>query len=103
MAVVHHTAAEIQAAVGTIVIQQTITHRLLQGQLRARRPVACISPTPNHCHLRSEWCHARAHWRTEWRSVVFSDESRFCFGASDGRVLVRRRPGEHLQPTSLQP
>ncbi|GBL92756.1 hypothetical protein AVEN_119136-1 [Araneus ventricosus] len=39
----------------------------------------------------------------EWRSVLFSDESRFCLGASDGRVLVRKRPGECLQPTCLQP
>ncbi|GFY14630.1 HTH_Tnp_Tc3_2 domain-containing protein [Trichonephila clavipes] len=30
----------------------------------------------------------------EWKSGVFSDESRFCLGASDGHVLVRRRPGE---------
>ncbi|GFT41873.1 hypothetical protein TNCV_1667281 [Trichonephila clavipes] len=28
---------------------------------------------------------------------MFSDESRFCLGASDGNVLVRRRPGERLQ------
>ncbi|GBL76157.1 hypothetical protein AVEN_234440-1 [Araneus ventricosus] len=42
------------------------------------------------------------HWKTEWRSVVFFDESRFCLGASDGRVLVRR-PGERLQPTFLWP
>ncbi|GBN34178.1 hypothetical protein AVEN_265569-1 [Araneus ventricosus] len=46
---------------------------------------------------------ARAHWRTKWRYVVFSDESRFCLDASDGRVLVRRRPGERLQPTCLRP
>ncbi|GFS92742.1 HTH_Tnp_Tc3_2 domain-containing protein [Trichonephila clavipes] len=39
----------------------------------------------------------------EWRSVVFSVESRFCLGASDGRVLVRRRPGELLQPNCRQP
>ncbi|GBM97398.1 hypothetical protein AVEN_822-1 [Araneus ventricosus] len=101
MAVAHRTAsaAEIRAAVGTTVTQRTVTNRLLQGQLRARLSVACIPLTPNHCRLRREWCQARAHWRTEWRSVVFSDESRFCLGASDGRVLVRRRPGEHLQPT----
>ncbi|GBN99014.1 hypothetical protein AVEN_29717-1, partial [Araneus ventricosus] len=69
---------------------------------QARRPVACISTTPNHCRLRREWCQAGAHWRTEWRSVVFSNESRFCLGASDGRMLVRR-PGERLQPTCLRP
>ena len=33
----------------------------------------------------------------KWRSVVFNDESRFFLYASDGRTLVRRRPGErHL-------
>ncbi|GBN30120.1 hypothetical protein AVEN_174380-1 [Araneus ventricosus] len=104
MAVAHCTdsATEIRAAVGTTVTQRTVTNRLLQGQLQARRPVACISLTRNHCRLRREWCQARAHWRAEWRSVVFSDGSRFSFGASDGRVLVRRRPGELLQPTCLQ-
>ncbi|GBM94183.1 hypothetical protein AVEN_100403-1 [Araneus ventricosus] len=105
MAVAHRTAsgAEIQAAVGNTVTKRTVTNRLLQGQLRTRRPVACIPLTPNHCRLRCEWCQARAHWSTEWRSVVFSDESRFCHGASDGRMLVRRRPGERLQPTCLRP
>ncbi|GBM09071.1 hypothetical protein AVEN_245396-1, partial [Araneus ventricosus] len=70
-------------------IQRTVANWLLQGQLRARRPVACIPLIPNHCRLRREWCQARAHWRTEWRSVVFSDESWFSLGASDGRVLAR--------------
>jgi transposase len=105
MAVASRTAsaAEIRAAVGTTVTQRTVNNRLLEGQLGARRPVACIPLTPNHCRLRRQWCQARADWRTEWRSVVFSDESRFCLGASDGRVLVRRRPGERLQPSCLRP
>ncbi|GBM42757.1 hypothetical protein AVEN_81583-1 [Araneus ventricosus] len=91
MVVAHRTAsaAEIRAAVGTTVTQRTVIHRLLQGQLRARRLVACIPLTPNHCRLRREWCQARAYWRTEWISVVFSDESRFCLGTSNDRVLVR--------------
>ncbi|GBM84571.1 hypothetical protein AVEN_33845-1 [Araneus ventricosus] len=103
MAVAHHTAsaADIRAAVGTKVTQRTVTNRLLQGQLRARSPVECIPLTSNHCHLRHEWCQATAHWSTEWRSVMFSAESRFCLGASDGRLLVRRSPDERLQPTCL--
>ncbi|GBM81631.1 hypothetical protein AVEN_82357-1 [Araneus ventricosus] len=105
MAVAHRfaSAEEIRASVGTIVTQRTVTNLLLPGQLRARRPVACIPLTPNHCRLRREWCQVRAHWRTEWRSVVFSDESRLCLGATDGRVLVRRRPGDLLQTTCLRP
>ncbi|GFS66485.1 transposable element Tc1 transposase [Trichonephila clavipes] len=39
--------------------------------------VACIPLTPSHCHLRCQWCQAKAHWRAEWRSVVFADEIRF--------------------------
>ncbi|GBN26918.1 hypothetical protein AVEN_111680-1 [Araneus ventricosus] len=105
VAVDHRTAsaAEIPAAVGNTVTIRTVTNQLLQGQLRARRPVACIPLTPNHCRLRREWCRARAHWRTEWRSVEFSGERQFCLCASDGRVLVRRRPGEGMQPTCLLP
>ncbi|GBL92307.1 hypothetical protein AVEN_35850-1 [Araneus ventricosus] len=97
------SAAEIRAAVGTTVAQQTATNWLLEGQLRARRPVACIPLIPNHCRLRREWCQARAHCRTEWRSVVFSDKNWFCLGASDFRVLVRRRTGESMQPICLRP
>ncbi|GBN63076.1 hypothetical protein AVEN_179738-1 [Araneus ventricosus] len=63
MAVAHRTAsaAEIRTAVGTTVTQRTVTNRLLEGQFRARRPVACIPLTPNHCRLRREWCQARVH------------------------------------------
>ncbi|GBM03329.1 hypothetical protein AVEN_256879-1 [Araneus ventricosus] len=104
MAVAHRTASatKIRAAVGTTVTLRTVTNLLLQGQPRDRHPVACIPLTPNHYRLRREWCEARAHWRTEWKSAVFSNERRFCLGASDGRVLVRRRPGERLQPTCLR-
>ncbi|GFT72247.1 hypothetical protein TNCV_1801301 [Trichonephila clavipes] len=35
---------------------------------------------------------SRSVLRTEWISVESSDESRFCLGASDVRVFVRRRP-----------
>ncbi|GBO14950.1 hypothetical protein AVEN_84204-2-1, partial [Araneus ventricosus] len=53
MALAHRTAsaAEIRAAVGTTVTQRTVTNRLLQGHLRARRPVASIPLTPNHYRL----------------------------------------------------
>nr|GBO35633.1 hypothetical protein AVEN_40430-1 [Araneus ventricosus] len=67
MAVAHRTAssAEIRAVVGATVTQLTVTNRLLQGQLRAIRPVVCIPLTPNHCRLRREWCEARAHRRLQ--------------------------------------
>ncbi|GFV58732.1 uncharacterized protein TNCV_3730701 [Trichonephila clavipes] len=72
------------------------------GQLLARHPVSCIPLSPSHCPLQRQWCQARAHWRMQLRSAVFSDENRFCLGASDGHVLVRRRPGERIQPHYLR-
>ncbi|GFT08635.1 transposable element Tc1 transposase [Trichonephila clavipes] len=91
-AVVHRTASapKIRDAVGITVRQRTVRNRLLQEQLRARCHVVCIPPTPSHCRLQRQWCQVRAHWRMEWISLTFSDESRFCLGDSDGRVLVRR-------------
>ncbi|GFU82369.1 uncharacterized protein TNCV_2356551 [Trichonephila clavipes] len=96
--VMHRTAsvAEIQATVGTTVTQQTVRNWLLEGQLQARHPIACIPLIPSHCCLRCQWCQTRVHWRMEWTFVVFSDESRLCLGASDGSVLVRRRPSTIL-------
>ncbi|GFW88911.1 HTH_Tnp_Tc3_2 domain-containing protein [Trichonephila clavipes] len=62
-AIALHTecVAEIPASVGTTVTQRTVRNQLHQGQLRARHHVACISLTPSHCHLRRQWCQARAH------------------------------------------
>ncbi|GFS63078.1 transposable element Tc1 transposase [Trichonephila clavipes] len=97
------SAAEIRAAVDTTVTQQTVRHQLLQGHLRVSYNVARIPLTPRHCFLQRQWCEGRTPWKTEWRSVVYSDESRFCLGAIDGRMLVIKRPGEHLQPKCLRP
>ncbi|GFX34028.1 HTH_Tnp_Tc3_2 domain-containing protein [Trichonephila clavipes] len=52
-AVVHCAASAvgIRAAVGTTATQRTVRNRLLLGQLRARRLVACIPLTLSHCRL----------------------------------------------------
>ncbi|GFT13068.1 uncharacterized protein TNCV_431711 [Trichonephila clavipes] len=48
------SAAEIRAAVGTPMTQQTVKKWLLRGQLQARRLVANIPLTPSHCRLRGQ-------------------------------------------------
>ena len=48
------------------------------------------------------WCPKRVDWRLEWRSVIFTDESRFCLYASDGRTRVRRRPSDRHLPESIR-
>ncbi|GFW40040.1 uncharacterized protein TNCV_5117231 [Trichonephila clavipes] len=94
------SATKIRTAVDTTVTQRTVKNRILQGQLRARSLVVCILLTPRRCRLRRWWCQDGAHW---WRTVMFSDESRFCFGVNNGRVFVRGRPVERLPPYCLRP
>ncbi|GFX93870.1 uncharacterized protein TNCV_3412331 [Trichonephila clavipes] len=57
----------------------------------------------SHPALLKKCLGARAQWKTECRSVVFSDESRFCLGTSDGRMSVSRKPGERFQPNCSWP
>ncbi|GFV50891.1 transposable element Tc1 transposase [Trichonephila clavipes] len=94
-------AVEIRAAFGTRVIQRTTRNHFLQRQLQARNLVAYILLTPSHSRLRRQWFQARAHWRTEWISVVFPGKSRFCLQASDGHMLLSRMSGKRLQTNCL--
>ena len=101
---------ETRAHVTPTVSPRTIENNLLAAGLRSRVPLARPPLTPRHCQARLVWCREKVDWRVEWSSVVFSDESRFCIYASNGRTRVRRRPGEchlpeckrlwHMGPTS---
>ncbi|GFR76295.1 transposable element Tc1 transposase [Elysia marginata] len=65
----------------------TVTRRLSISGLRARRP--CTGPilTQRHRHQRTLWAQEHAAWDCiQWRSVVFSDESRFYIDHADGHV-----------------
>ncbi|KFM62353.1 hypothetical protein X975_12310, partial [Stegodyphus mimosarum] len=50
--------------------------------------------TPQHRRQRLEWYQTGAMWMTEWRNVVFSDESRFCLSSDNRRIRVCRRRGD---------
>ncbi|GFX71902.1 transposable element Tc1 transposase [Trichonephila clavipes] len=93
---------------------QVMVLNILKNNLTSRArlcllpPVGTLKTGPPHVLSRRVYPERRgtefkAHWRTEWRSVVLSDESRFFLGASDGRVLVRRRPVQRLQLNYLRP
>ena len=77
------------------VLPRTTGNSLLAARLRSSVP---LSRLPRHRQARLLWCREIIDWMVEWRSVVFSDMSRFCLYVSDGRTRVRRSPGErHLQ------
>ncbi|GFR60530.1 transposable element Tcb1 transposase [Elysia marginata] len=76
----------------------TVRRRLSTSGLRARRPYIGLILDQRQRHQRTLWAQEHAAWdRIQWRSVVFSDESRFCIDHADGRVRVWRRSGERYQ------
>ena len=94
------TRSTIRADVGVQIGPQTITRHLAEAGLTSQRPFRALPLTPGHRRLRLQWCQARAMWNdTDWRNVVFSDESRFVLGTDDNRVRLWRRPGERYNAT----
>ena len=77
----------------------TVNNRLLSRGYRAHRPTTKPLLTANHRRLRLEWAH---RWRNltvaHWQHVIFGDESRFQLYPVDGRLRVRRLPGERFRP-----
>ena len=77
----------------------TVNNRLLSRGYRAYRPTTKPLLTANHRRLRLEWAQ---RWRNltvaHWQHVIFGDESRFQLYPVDGRLRVRRLPGERFRP-----
>jgi len=82
---------------------QTIRNRLRQHGIRARRPVRRVILTPRHCRERFNWCtRYRVRPAQWWRTVLFSDESRFLLRRADGRARVYRRRNERFAPNCVR-
>ena len=90
------------AHVAPAVSPRAIGNSQLAAGLRLRVPLARLPLTPRHRQVRLLCCRESVHWRVEWRSVVFSDESRFCLYPSNGHTRVRRRPDERHLPECIR-
>ena len=77
----------------------TVNNRLLSRGYLADRPTKKPLLTANHRRRRLEW--AQRWWNltvAHWQHVIFGDESRFQLYPVDGRLRVRRLPGEPFRP-----
>ncbi|GFV54698.1 transposable element Tc1 transposase [Trichonephila clavipes] len=86
--------------------RETIRRRLTEVGLRSRRPLRRLPLTPHHRQLthqnRLDFCRPRATWSvTDWRRVIFRDESRFSLSADDHRTRVFRRTGQRSDPAFI--
>ncbi|GFT03919.1 uncharacterized protein TNCV_1730831 [Trichonephila clavipes] len=82
--------------------RETIRRRLTEVGLRSRRPLRRLPLTPHHRQCQLDFCRPRATWSvTDWRRVIFSDESRFSLSADDHRIRVWRRTGQRSDPAFI--
>ncbi|GFS16700.1 transposable element Tc1 transposase [Elysia marginata] len=80
----------------------TVRRRLSTSGLRARRPYIGPILTQRLRHQRTLWAQENAAWdRIQWRSVVFSDEPRFCIDHADGHVHLWRRSVKNTKQIAL--
>lgn len=66
----------------------------------------CRKPflTDSHAKIRLEWCRKHIKWLDpKWRSVIFTDESRFCMNRPDGGERVWRRAHEKYHKSCITP
>ena len=82
----------------------TIRRRLREAGLIGRKPRKKPRLTSRHKKSRLEFARTHKDWTAEqWSQAIFSDESRFLFHRSDGRVYVRRMAGEEFMEDCVQP
>lgn len=73
----------------------TVRRRLSSRNLQCRRPHRGPILTPRHRRERLQFAQQHQHWRyRQWRTVLFTDESRYCISTADGRTRIWRRRGE---------
>ncbi|QRV81331.1 Transposable element Tcb2 transposase [Ceratobasidium sp. AG-Ba] len=94
------TAAQLRRDYFPHVSNNTVRRRLKELGIYnyARRRVPFLKT--RHVKARRGWADDHATWTaSEWRRVIFSDESKFNIFGSDGPPRCWRRPGLSLDPT----
>jgi transposase len=92
----------LSSSTGTLVSASTVRRRLHEGGLYARRPVVCVPLTPRHKRERLNWARLHVGWtQNQWRSILFTDESRFALQSDSRRILIWREKGTRYHPSNI--
>ncbi|GBM52115.1 Transposable element Tcb2 transposase [Araneus ventricosus] len=85
---------DLYAATGTRVSRVTVSNRLHETVLFARRPAVCVPLTSTNRRVRLAWCREHRDWSMDqWATVLFTDESRFSLNTDSRRTFIWREPG----------
>lgn len=98
------TKNQLREVRGTDVSVWTVRRRLQEVGLKACRPAVVPKLLPRHRVARRQF--AREHLDlnlTQWSTVLFPGESRFCLHSPDGRERVWRRTGERFAECTFSP
>lgn len=82
----------------------TVRHRLKEDGIKAYRPYVGLVLTRQRRNVRLDWLNRHCPTRVSlqrWRSVLFTDESRFSLFRADGRQRVYRRKGERFDDSCV--
>uniref|UniRef100_A0A7I5ECG5 Paired domain-containing protein n=1 Tax=Haemonchus contortus TaxID=6289 RepID=A0A7I5ECG5_HAECO len=90
---------EISTTVTPLPSQSTISRRLRDVGLHARRPEKKPLVSPKNRRARLGWACRHLHWTLDqWREVIWSDESKFVLFGTDGISFVRRPVNKRFDP-----
>lgn len=82
--------------------RQTINRTLLDKGYKSYKAKSRYLIKPENVALREEFAKKYSRWRGAWNKVIFSDECRFMVLSSNGRVHIRRKADEFLEPGTFQ-
>ncbi|VVC42504.1 Ribonuclease H-like domain,Transposase, Tc1-like [Cinara cedri] len=88
---------QLRAARSTTVSTSTVRRRLGEQKIVARRPATGPKLTAQHRKERLHFAREHFNWTLDqWKTVLFSDETRVCLYSNDKRRKVYRRQGERF-------
>ena len=86
--------------ISTSTVQRRLRESGLHGRIAAKKPL--LKDTNNKKRL--AWAKKHEQWTLDrWKSVLWSDESKFEIFGSNRRVFVRRRVGEQMISACVVP
>lgn len=89
--------SQLQQSTGTRVSDQTIRNRLHEDGQRSRTRAVRLKLTRAHRAARLRFARDHSDWTLDnWKTVLFTDESKVKFLSDDRRVRVWRREGERF-------
>ncbi|GBM07880.1 hypothetical protein AVEN_96496-1 [Araneus ventricosus] len=95
-------ASQLSSVAGRPISRQTVSRRLHEGGLLARRPVVCVLLSPAHVRVRLHWTREHRSWTSDqWGHVFFTDESRFNIQNDSRKAMIWREPGTRYRAPNI--